>query len=46
MTEQMTVEEWLAVRRAEGRKIDPATAEVEAIYFGIKRSVTLSITPR
>jgi probable HAF family extracellular repeat protein len=24
----------------------PATAEVEAIYFGIKRSVTLSISPR
>jgi|RhiMethySRZTD1v2_1073278.scaffolds.fasta_scaffold3639854_1 hypothetical protein len=32
MTEQMTVEEWLAVRRAEGRKIDPATAEVDWRY--------------
>ena len=32
MTEQITVEEWLAVRRAEGRKIDPATAEVDWRY--------------
>jgi hypothetical protein len=32
MTEEMTVEDWLAVRREEGLKIDPTTAEVDWRY--------------
>jgi hypothetical protein len=42
MTEEMTVEDWLAVRKEEGRKIDPATAEVDWEYaqtsdpYGVK----------
>jgi hypothetical protein len=27
MTKELTVEEWLAIRKEEGRKIDPSTAE-------------------
>ena len=29
MIEEMTVEDWLAVRKQEGLKIDPSTAEVD-----------------
>ena len=32
MTEKMTVEQWLAIRREAGLKIDPETAEVEWDY--------------
>jgi hypothetical protein len=32
MTENMSVEEWLAIRKEEGLKIDPRTAEVEWTY--------------
>ena len=28
MTEELSVEDWLSIRRAEGLKIDPETAEV------------------
>jgi hypothetical protein len=31
-TDSLTVEQWLEVRREEGRKIDPDTAEVEWWY--------------
>jgi hypothetical protein len=31
MTEEMTVEDWLAIRKQEGLKIDPSTAEVESL---------------
>jgi hypothetical protein len=32
MTDQMTVEQWLAIRKEAGRHIDPETAEVEWTY--------------
>ena len=32
MTEEMTVEDWLAIRKQEGLKIDPSTAEVDWTY--------------
>lgn len=32
MTEKMTVEDWLAMRKEEGLKIDPSTAEVDWRY--------------
>jgi hypothetical protein len=32
MTENMSVEEWLAIRKGEALKIDPATAEVDWSY--------------
>jgi hypothetical protein len=32
MTEKMTVEQWLAIRREAGLKIDPETAEVHWTY--------------
>lgn len=32
MNDQMTVEEWLAIRKEEGKSIDPATAETRWSY--------------
>jgi len=32
MTEELTVEQWLAIRKEAGLKIDPETAEVDWIY--------------
>jgi hypothetical protein len=32
MSPEMNVEEWLEIRKAEGKKIDPATAEVDWTY--------------
>jgi len=32
MTEEMSVEDWLAIRKQEGLEIDPSTAEVDWTY--------------
>ena len=32
MTEELNVEDWLAIRKQEGLRIDPATAEVDWCY--------------
>jgi hypothetical protein len=46
MTEEMTVEDWLAIRKEEGLKIDPSTAEVMWIWgqiadpYGIRPELT------